>query len=229
MIRLFTGFDQREAIGWHAFTQSVIWHASGPVAIVPLAQGAQRDGSNAFTYARFSVPELCEFEGWAIFVDGADMICTADIAELWKLRDERFAVQVVKHDYRTKHLRKYIGTAMECGNMDYPRKNWSSVILWNCGHKANRILTAENIADQPGSYLHRFEWLFDDEIGELPHSWNWLPQEFGVNSQAKLLHFTAGIPSIGAYSRGAHTRDFFTHVESANESPIEATEPVCLT
>jgi hypothetical protein len=184
MIRLFTGWDAREAAGWHVFTDSIYAHASEPVAICRLPE-RQGDGSNRFTFSRFMVPELCNHEGWAIYVDGCDMLCRGDIAELWALRDERYAVQVVQHEYTTKFPRKYLGTPMESPNIDYPRKNWSSVILWNCGHWENRM---------PWGNLHRFEWLKDDCIGSLPKEWNWLADEYGYSERAHLLHFTAGMP-----------------------------------
>lgn len=219
MIRLFTGWDAREALGWHAFTHSVIKRASDQVSFVPLS-AAQRDGSNAFIYARFEVPLLCGYEGWAIFADASDMVCLADIEELWRLRDERYAVQVVKHDYRTKHARKYVGTEMECDNLDYPRKNWSSLIMWNCGHPQNRILTSENIAEWSGLQLHGFGWLSDDLVGELPAEWNWLAQEHGANDAAKIVHFTAGIPQIQAYTHGPHCSQWFESATSVYRAPL---------
>lgn len=223
MIRLFTGFDQREAVGWHAFAQSVIENASEPVALIPIGAkmdlNLMRDGSNAFTYARFGIPYLCDFEGSAIFVDGADMIAREDIAELWKLRDPRFAVQVVKHDYATKFPRKYLGTPMECDNRDYPRKNWSSVIIWNCAHPRNKILYPEFIHEATGEYLHRFSWLNDDEISELPSLWNWLADEYGPEPGAKLLHFTAGVPSIPAHNAVAHAGDWMRAHARSLQSP----------
>lgn len=218
MIRLFTGWDAREALGWHAFTQSVIDRASAWPEIVPL-WSQSRDGSNAFTYARFLVPALCDNNGWAIFADGADMVCNADIAELWGLRDERYAVQVVKHEYRTRHPRKYVGTAMECDNRDYPRKNWSSLMLWNCGHARNRILTDVNVAEWSGEQLHGFSWLGDDLIGELPREWNWMCQEQGENKDAKILHFTAGIPQIPYYTHSPQASKWYAAAGAANAVP----------
>jgi hypothetical protein len=184
VIRLLTGFDAREAAGWDAFVNSVHEYASEPVSIARLPE-KQGDGSNRFTYSRFLIPELCDFEGFAIYADGADMICRADIAELWAMRDERYAVQVVKHEYVTKFPRKYLGTTMESVNVAYPRKNWSSLIIWNCGAYINR--------DMKGN-LHRFEWLPDEDIGDLPAEWNWLADEYGYNEKAKILHYTAGMP-----------------------------------
>ena len=137
MIRLFTGYDLREAVGWGVFAASVLARAKAPFQLIPLSW-QQADGSNAFTYARFLVPQLCEYKGWAIFADGCDMVCLADINELWELCDSRYAVQVVKHSYKTLDHRKYRGTEMECRNVSYPRKNWSSLMLINCAHENAR-------------------------------------------------------------------------------------------
>jgi hypothetical protein len=221
LIRIFTGFDQREAIGWHAFTQSLIERTSVPISITPLAyEGLQKDGTNAFTYSRFLVPELCNFAGHAIFADGADMLCFADLAELWAMRDSKAAVQVVKHDYKTKYPRKYLGTEMESANENYPRKNWSSLILWNCGHMANFEARAK-LRDAPGSFLHRFSWLKDSEIGELPAEWNWLADEYGANTAAKILHWTAGIPAINAHRHSAHAGEWQMASARSMESPAQ--------
>lgn len=196
MIRLFTGWDHREAVGWGVFTSSVIRRCREPVSIVPL-HGTQGDGSNAFTYARFWIADLCQYEGWAIFADGCDMVCLADLADLWALRDERFAVQVVKHAYATKDKVKYRGTEMECPNIDYKGKNWSSLMLINCGHPKALRLTP---ATQFDVGMHRFDWLDErEDVGSLSREWNWICDEFGENSTAKILHWTRGIPAFTQY------------------------------
>lgn len=202
MIRLFIGYDPREAVVYHVCVNSVIRHASQPVAITPLALKnlgqyveRHRDGSNQFIYSRFLVPQLMGYAGWALYIDG-DMLLRADIAELWNLRDDRKAVLCVHHDYKTRMKEKYLGAK----NQDYPRKNWSSVMLWNCGHPANRALTAEFVQQATGAQLHRFTWLADELIGELPKVWNWLPDEFGANPQAKLLHWTLGAPCFHEFA-----------------------------
>jgi hypothetical protein len=112
------------------------------------------------------------------------------------MRDSSKAVMVVKHDYKTKMKTKYLGSK----NEDYPRKNWSSVILWNCEHKANQVLDPEYVQNSTGAHLHRFSWLPDHLIGELPKEWNWLPDEFGENENAKLLHWTLGTPCFFDFS-----------------------------
>ncbi len=195
MIRVFAGFDPREEVGYHTFCSSVIHHSSEPVSIAPV-RGDQRDGSNAFTYSRFAVPQMLQFSGWALFMDGSDMVCVGDIAELWAMRDHAKCVQVVQHHYQTKHPRKYVGTQMEAVNENYPCKNWSSVMLMNCAHPDWRKVNPT----QPGAYLHRFQ--FTDRIGALPIEWNWLPQEFGQydgDDEIRLLHWTSGIACFDHY------------------------------
>ena len=202
-INIVVGFDQREAVAYHVFCQSVLSKASRPVRFIPLAHNALKfytethtDGSNKFIYSRFLTPYLQNFEGPALFADG-DMVCRTDIAELMALFDPTKAVQVVQHDYQTKANIKYLGNR----NQNYPRKNWSSVILWNCGHPANRVLTPELIQNQPGSFLHRFAWLTDDLIGALPPEWNWLATEYEDNSKAKLVHYTLGTPCFKDFAK----------------------------
>ncbi len=201
-INIVIGFDQRESVAFHTFVQSIIEKVSIPVNITPLAinslkdyKETHEDKSNDFIYSRFLTPYLNNFEGWAIFFDG-DMVCQTDIKELWDLRDEKKALLVVKHNYQSKAKKKYLGNI----NENYPRKNWSSVILWNCSHPKHKVLTPNFIAEQTGKYLHRFSWLNDDEIGDLPLAWNWLAIEYPVNMEAKLIHYTLGTPCFREYS-----------------------------
>ena len=135
-IPIFIGYDPREAVAYHTCANSIIRHASKPVAIIPLAlnlfndyKETHTDGSNQFIYSRFLVPYLMGFSGKAIFIDG-DMILRDDIIKLWNYVDTFIAwdVAVVKHDYQTKMTEKYLGSK----NENYPRKNWSSVIVWQC-------------------------------------------------------------------------------------------------
>jgi lipopolysaccharide biosynthesis glycosyltransferase len=201
-IPIFVGYDPREAIAFHTCVNSIIRHASQPVAIVPLALNLFRDytethgdNSNHFIYTRFLVPHLMNYSSWAIFIDG-DMIVRDDITQLWELRDPSKDVMVVKHDYKTRMTKKYLGHK----NQDYPRKNWSSVILWNCGNPVNCQLTPEFVQTSTGAYLHRFAWIDNERIGALPIEWNWLPDEFGPNPNAKLLHYTLGTPSFHEFA-----------------------------
>jgi lipopolysaccharide biosynthesis glycosyltransferase len=201
-IPVFVGYDPREAIVYHVCVNSIIRHASSPVSIIPLAlnvfqeyKETHDDGSNHFIYTRFLVPYLMDFNGKAIFIDG-DMIVRDDIKKLYSLLEGGQDVAVVKHDYQTSQSKKYLGNP----NHDYPRKNWSSVIVWNCGNWPNRILTPDYVQQQSGSFLHRFSWLSDDRIQALPPEWNWLPDEYGVNHDAKILHYTLGAPCFVDYA-----------------------------
>jgi hypothetical protein len=203
MISVFIGYDPREAIAYHVCSNSIIRTASEQVSLNPLALRAlagyeekHTDGSNQFIYSRFLVPHLMNYQGWAIFLDG-DMLLRDDIAKLWELRDDSKAVVVVKHDYQTRKAEKYLGAK----NENYPRKNWSSVVLWNCAHPLNRTLTPEFVGSATGAQLHRFTWIPDDLIGELPKVWNWLPDEFGRNDEAKLLHWTLGTPCFHDFAK----------------------------
>lgn len=181
-----------------------------PVCITPLALNnlsgyteLRADGSNQFIYSRFLVPVLCDFCGWAIFIDG-DMIVKGDIAELFEMRGVFAAVHVVKHDYKTKQSTKYLGNK----NEDYPRKNWSSVMLWNCGHLQNRKLTVDYVKNATGAQLHRFEHIEDRFIGELPKEWNHLVGEYEEAKDAKLLHFTLGTPCFADYADCDNSQDW---------------------
>jgi lipopolysaccharide biosynthesis glycosyltransferase len=202
MLKIFVGYDPKEAIAYHTCVNSIIRHASKPISIIPLALNLlpdyneiHTDGSSNFTYTRFLVPHLANNQGWAIYIDG-DMILKEDITKLYELHDDSKAVLVVKHDYKTKSSNKYLGTQ----NSNYPRKNWSSVILWNCKHLKNLELTPDYVKNSTGEYMHRFNWLTDDDIGSLPVEWNWLADEYGVNHTAKLIHYTLGTPCFNDYA-----------------------------
>jgi len=202
MIPVFIGYDPREAIAYHTCSNSIIRHATQPVSLNPLALSllnnydeSHGDGSNHFIYSRFLVPDMMNYQGWAIFMDG-DMILRDDIAKLWALRDETKAVQVVQHDYETKMTEKYLGAK----NENYPKKNWSSVILWNCGHPANQVVTPEYVKNATGAKVHRFSWLSDNLVGALPLEWNWLDIEYDYNPDAKLVHYTLGTPCFADFA-----------------------------
>jgi lipopolysaccharide biosynthesis glycosyltransferase len=201
-IPVFVGYDPRESIAYHVCANSIIRNASSPVAIIPIALNlfkdydeTHTDGSNHFIYTRFLVPHLMDFQDRAIFIDG-DMIVRGDIVELYEILEPGSDVAVVKHDYKTRMPIKYLGSK----NEDYPRKNWSSVIVWDCASPANQQLTPEFVQSKPGSFLHRFSWISDDRIQALPPEWNWLPDEYGANPAAKLLHYTLGTPCFHEFA-----------------------------
>ncbi len=205
MIRVFIGFDARETVAYHVFTHSIVTRASAPTTIMPLMLTQLRNiftrprhtlQSTDFSFTRFLVPYLSDYEGWSVFFD-CDMLMLDDIAALWALRDERFAVQVVKHVHVPKESMKFLGQAQT----KYEKKNWSSVILFN--NARCRALTPEYVNTASGLELHQFKWLSgDDQIGELPHRWNHLV-DYDANipvGNISNLHFTIGGPYFPEFS-----------------------------
>jgi|TARA_R110000868_G_scaffold58409_2_gene180392 lipopolysaccharide biosynthesis glycosyltransferase len=205
-MKVFVGYDPREDIAYQVCKHSIV--SKQPNADVrPLVQKELRDkgwytrpvdklASTEFTFTRFLVPELCNFEGWALFMD-CDMILTTDIAELFAQADDRYAVMCVQHNYKPKEGTKMDGQTQTV----YPRKNWSSVMLINCGHPSNRQLDMDlvNSLEINGAYLHRFSWIKDEEIGTLDHTWNYLVGVYDDIKRPKLIHYTEGGPWFENY------------------------------
>lgn len=201
MINLFCGYDEREAVGFHVFTASVLDRATAPVAIHALDSKGLPHGSNSFTLSRFLVPQLMGYKGRAIFADACDMLMLADVAELDALFDPRYAVQVVKRpDYTSRHQRKYVGTDMECEQSNYSLKNWASLMLINCEHVAWQCIDHETIARAKPLTLLQLQFILESDIGGLPACWNVLADEGDALAGAKLLHWTVGIPAFAHYA-----------------------------
>jgi lipopolysaccharide biosynthesis glycosyltransferase len=217
-MKIFVGYDPREDIAYQVCKHSIL--SKQPDAEVrPLVQKELRDAgwytrpvdklaSTEFTFTRFLVPELMNFNGWALFMD-CDMILTTDIKELFDQTDDKYAVMCVQHDYTPKEGMKMDGQKQTV----YPRKNWSSVVLFNCAHPSNRKLTQDMVNDTElnGAYFHRFSWLKDKEIGELDHTWNYLVGVYNDLENPKLIHYTEGGPWFENY------RDCDFHQEWKNE------------
>jgi hypothetical protein len=147
--------------------------------------------STEFSFTRFLVPHLNQYEGFALFMD-CDMFFTADPCELFRnyATDDAPPVQVVQHNYEKSEDTKMYG----CPQTNYSRKNWSSFMLWNCGHPSNLNLTVDDVNTKSGNWLHNFKWLNDDEIGSLPEEWNWLDGHSDPDIYPKNIHFTTGGP-----------------------------------
>lgn len=196
-LRVFVGFDNREPIAYHVCAHSILRRASEPIAIIPLALSSLKRftrprgpaESTEFTYSRFMVPHLCNYDGLALFLD-CDMLVQADLNELflYPLAEPDKAVWCVQHDYVPKQSIKMDG----CLQSRYPRKNWSSFMLLDCAKCGH--LTPEIVNEATGAYLHRFAWLDDAQIGALPATWNHLVGEFEPKPDAKVLHYTNGGP-----------------------------------
>ncbi len=220
---IFVGFDKREVEAYDVCTKSISKRATIPHRLIPLnidqlrqdglywreerKEGNQRydvvDGkpfSTDFSFSRFLVPHLCGYEGWAVFMD-CDFLILEDIAELLALADYKYAVQVVKHRFAPPDSTKMDGQLQQA----YPRKNWSSLILWNCSHGANRVLTKEVVNSQTGSWLHGFSWLEREQIGGLPETWNWLVS----HSRPKAIHYTQGMPFMPNYEQCEYASDWW--------------------
>ena len=219
VMKLYIGYDAREHDGYVVCVRSLRRSASIMPYIVPLyikelqdnglytrpyhiVDGQRYDEidsrpfSTDFTYSRFLVPTLNKFDGWAVFCD-LDFMFRADIMELVNVLDGRYAVMCVHHDYAPPQGLKMDGQHQA----PYARKNWSSLVAFNCGHKANQALTVEKVNSAEGRWLHRFGWLNDGLIGELPLAWNYLVGHNTVYDCAwpKAVHFTEGLPSMEGY------------------------------
>lgn len=203
MIRIFIGFDPRETVAWHVLTHSILARATQPVSFVPLALNnlreifrRQRDPlqSTDFAFTRFLTPHLSGYEGWSLFMD-CDMLVQDDIAKLWALREDRYAVMCVKHDHQPKEAVKFLNAKQT----SYQKKNWSSVILFN--NARCRALTPDFVNEATGLQLHQFKWLGDDSlIGPLPREWNHLVGYDAPDANAANVHFTSGGPYFRNYS-----------------------------
>jgi hypothetical protein len=153
--------------------------------------------SNEFSFSRFLVPWLCDYQGYGVYFD-CDMLLRTDVSEIFKVVDEQpgKALYVVKHDYEPSDKVKYLNNVQ----YKYPRKNWSSVILWNCVHPANRVVTPEFVNSATSMDLHRFAWLTDDNIGALNVRWNWLVGEYkDPPADVCNVHWTLGGPYFIEY------------------------------
>ena len=203
MIPVLIGFDPREAIAFHVLSRSIQARASQPVSIAPLRLSQLESvltrerhplQSSDFSFSRFLTPYLCGYTGWALFMD-CDMLMLDDVAALWSLRDDRYAVMVVKHDHKPRETVKFLGEPQSA----YEKKNWSSVMLFN--NARCTTLTPEYVNHGSGLELHQFKWLQgEDSIGALPSRWNHLVGYDAPRADAALVHYTLGGPYFDAYA-----------------------------
>jgi len=205
VLNVYIGYDEVEIVAYHTLSQSIIKHASGPIRISPICskhfrkffnRPRDKKQSNDFSFTRFLVPYLNNYDGYAIFMD-CDMMLKTDIFEVFNEIDPHSAISVVQHDYTPSDTVKYLNKVQYA----YPRKNWSSFVVWNCSHEKNRKLTPTFIESASGLELHRFTWLKDTEIGNLDVSWNWLVGDY-INppEDVKNVHWTIGGPYFKEYS-----------------------------
>ena len=216
MINVFIGYDKNEKVAFNVLSYSILKHSTRPVAITPIYLPNIKDSfirersgieSTDFSFSRFIVPHLMNYQGWALFLD-CDQLMLGDVAELWRLRDEKYAVQVVKHDYQPQEEKKFMGAVQT----KYVKKNWSSVMLMNCDKC--KSLTPDYVNSATGLQLHQFKWLENDDlIGDIPLEWNWLVDEPGYEEKegVKNLHYTKGGPYFKEYKDCGYSKQWFDH------------------
>lgn len=214
-LHIFIGFDEVETVAFHVLTQSILARATVPIAFHPIKRSLlksihnrERDPkqSNEFSFTRFLVPYLMGYNGVALFMD-CDMMLRTDINELFEsinLIDGK-SVYVCKHEYEPKNTKKYLGATQ----YQYPRKNWSSVMLFNCAHHDCKKLTPEYVNEASGLDLHRFNWTADDRIGELDLRWNWLVGEYTHCPDAKNVHWTNFGPWLDDFANTDYSDEWF--------------------
>ena len=216
-LRILVGWDSREDIAYQVCKKSIEMHSSIPVQIIPIKQDNLRKAglycrdadplsSTEFSFTRFLTPYLAGYQGWAIFVD-CDFLFRKDIAGILDYRDESKALYCVQHDYRPSETTKMDGQIQT----QYPRKNWSSFMMINCGHEEVRALTPNVVNSQSGLYLHRFNWLSDDLIGALPVTWNYLEGWHTAQDcdDPVAVHFTRGGPWFEEYHTVQYADEWF--------------------
>ena len=207
MVRVFIGYDPAETVAYHVLAHSILRHASVPVSItglvlrqLPMTRERDPKQSTEFSFSRFLVPWLCGFKGTAIFMD-CDMLVRADVAELHCQRGK--SVSVVKHDYTPSTEGKFLGNTQT----RYAKKNWSSVMVFDCGGCA--VLTPEYVNTASGLDLHQFKWLGGDYlIGKIAPEWNHLVGEYPPNGAAKLVHYTLGTPCFAKYANCEYAEEW---------------------
>lgn len=204
-MNIYIGYDHTQNVAYETCKYSIIKNTNIDNLIINKIDCSTVDGydrpsdplaSTPFTYARFYVPYINKYKGFSIFCDG-DFLFLDDVAKLINLFDPNYAVQVVKHDYSPSNTIKMDNKIQSL----YPRKNWSSLIIWNNEHPKNKILDLKLLNDATGSFLHQFKWLDDSDIGEISHEWNWLVGWYRETdiSTPKALHFTEGGPWLEQY------------------------------
>jgi hypothetical protein len=214
VLQIYIGYDPKEVVAYHTLAHSIQRRSSIPLTIAPLMQSQLRNvytrprgptESTEFSMTRFLVPALSEYRGWSLFMD-CDMLCRADIAELAAFTRSAAdkAVLVCKHDYVPKTERKLLDDQVQT---KYPRKNWSSVMLFN--NARCTALTPQYVNSATGLELHRFAWTEDSLIGTLPLEWNWLVGEYAHNPDARIAHFTIGGPYFDAYRGCDYAEEWF--------------------
>lgn len=242
---VWIGYDPNEHDAYLVARHTIHKFASGPVVVKPLIQlelrhiGLYRRAytldaeknridafdmkpfSTQFTFTRFLIPFLMARHGWAIYMD-CDMIIKDDLYDLWDLRQNKYAIMCVKHDHAPDEEFKMFGQKQT----KYSRKNWSSMMLINCGHDLHQGLTIDDVNTKPGHWLHNMTWCLEDMekyIGSLPEQWNWLEGHSSPDVRPSIVHLTRGGPWIPKWQEvafGDQWRVYFDEIEQADRERI---------
>jgi lipopolysaccharide biosynthesis glycosyltransferase len=211
VIPIFIGYDSKVKIAYHVLSESILKNSSTPVTISPINLGNLKNiytrkqdslASTEFSFSRFLVPHLMNYNGWAIFMD-SDMVMLSDITELWNLRNEDYAIQVCKHEYTPSSKNKFLGNNQTI----YAKKNWSSLMLMDCSKC--KTLTPKYVNTKSGLELHQFKWLDENLIGSIPLEWNWLVGEYPYKKDVHNVHFTEGGPYFKDYKNTEYANEWF--------------------
>mmetsp|Transcript_26003 Transcript_26003/g.41771 ORF Transcript_26003/g.41771 Transcript_26003/m.41771 type:complete len:293 (+) Transcript_26003:100-978(+) len=234
--RCYLGYDSHEDVTFEVAKYSMEKYSSVPIQVIPLKrkelrkQGVYKRAqdpkqSTEFTYCRFFVPFLNNYKGWALFADD-DFLWLGDIAELLDQVDDKYAMMCVQHDYAPTESVKLAGRPQS----SYPRKNWSSMVLYNCGHPANANLTLDMINAGTGSFLHRFSWITDDAlIGSIDYEWNFLVdwyKPYAEKRMPKAVHYTEGGPWFPDYRHTDYAEVWFEHMREY-EATLKVPRQLC--
>lgn len=213
MLKIFIGYDSVEAAAYNTLCHSILANAKRPVSITPIVLDQLRHvykrprdpkQSNEFSFTRFLVPYLCNYQGYALFMD-CDMMLRTDINEIMTKIHSNNAVSVVKHEHNPEEEFKYLGNKQ----YKYRRKNWSSVMLFNC--EKCITLTPNYINEASAMDLHQFAWTRDNMIGELDQEWNHLVGYYPPNKNAKIVHYTIGGPWFDEYSNAEFNNEWLKY------------------
>lgn len=205
-------------MAYHVLCHSILRQASKPVSFIPINKRMLpefdrgiEDGSTEFSFSRFLTPYLCGYQGQAIFMD-CDMLVRGDIYDILEHCDLYHDVFVVKHNYDPSTASKFLGNVQHV----YPKKNWSSVMVFNNFMYPCKKLTPEVVSVQSGKYLHQFEWTKEERIGELPLEWNHLVGEYPENEEARIIHYTLGTPCFNDYAHQEWSEEWHNEKELMN-------------
>jgi lipopolysaccharide biosynthesis glycosyltransferase len=209
------GFEPAETVAFWVAAHSLMRHSSQPVSIIPINKAnipeftrGLEDGSTQFSFSRFLTPWLCGYQGQAMFVD-SDFLFRCDVVEVFNLCKGDKDVFVCKADYTPKTTEKFLGNKQHL----YPKKNWSSLMVFNCHADACQNLTPDAVNTASGKYLHQMQWTTEDRVGSLPIEYNHLVGEYEPNTNAKIVHHTLGSPCFNEYRDQEFADEWFEERE----------------